>query len=96
MSFGWNCMFRKGQWLEFRRFVLLQRQNVGSRINYINKEISRIGEIRITYEKVGEGEDQVCTEKRVGLKVDVNSAEYLPILPWDSDTLVRLSLVIPW
>ena len=29
-------------------------------------------------------------------KVDVNSADYLPILPWDSDTLVRLSLVIPW
>ena len=74
MSFGWNCMFRKGQWLEFRRFVLLQRQNVGYRINHINKEINRIGEIRITYEKVGEGEDQVCTEKRVGLEVDVNSA----------------------
>ena len=74
MSFGWNCMFRKGQWLEFRRFVLLQRQNVGYRINHINKEISRIGEIRITYEKTGEGEDQVCTEKRVGLEVDVNSA----------------------
>lgn len=73
MSFGWNCMFRKGQWLEFRRFVLLQRQNVGYRINYINKEINRIGEIRISYEKVGEGEDQVCTEKRVGLEVDVNS-----------------------
>lgn len=74
MSFGWNCMFRRGQWLEFRRFVLLQRQNVGYRINYINKEINRIGEIRITYEKTGEGEDQVCTEKRIGLQVDVNSA----------------------
>lgn len=74
MSFGWNCMFRKGQWLEFRRFVLLQRQNVGYRINYINKEISRIGEIRIIYEKVGEGEEQVCTEKRVGLEVDTSSS----------------------
>jgi hypothetical protein len=73
MSFGWNCMFRKGQWLEFRRFVLLQRQNVGYRINYINKEISHIGEIRISYEKVGEGEDQRVTEKRVGLEVGVNS-----------------------
>jgi hypothetical protein len=52
----------------------LQRQNVGYRINYINKEISRIGEVRITYEKTGEGEDQICTEKRVGLEVDVNSA----------------------
>ena len=74
MSFGWNCMFRRGQWLEFRRFVLLQRQNVGYRINYINKEINRIGEIRITYEKAGEGEDQVCTEKRIGLQVNVDSA----------------------
>ena len=73
MSFGWNCMFRKGQWLEFRRFVLLQRQNVGYRINYITKELSRIGEIRISYEKVGEGEDERVTEKRVGLEVGVNS-----------------------
>lgn len=73
MSFGWNCMFRKGQWLEFRRFVLLQRQNVGYRINYITKEISRIGEIRISYEKVGEGEDERVTEKRVGLEVGVDS-----------------------
>ncbi|PIW61944.1 hypothetical protein [Shewanella sp. CG12_big_fil_rev_8_21_14_0_65_47_15] len=29
-------------------------------------------------------------------KVDVNSPEYLPILPWDNDTLVRLSLIVPW
>ena len=74
MSFGWNCMFRKGQWIEFRRFVLLQRQNVGFRVNYITKELERIGEIKISYEKVGEGEDQRVTEKRVGLSVDVNSS----------------------
>ncbi|MGL4712414.1 MAG: hypothetical protein ACRCWP_07605, partial [Shewanella sp.] len=29
-------------------------------------------------------------------KVDVNSSEYVPILPWDSDTLLLLSLVVPW
>ncbi|MCT7948042.1 hypothetical protein Q4Q49_18685 [Shewanella sp. SP1S1-7] len=29
-------------------------------------------------------------------KMDVNSTGYLPILPWDNDTLVRLSLIIPW
>lgn len=29
-------------------------------------------------------------------KVDVNSPDYLPILPWDNDTLVRLSLIVPW
>lgn len=74
MSFGWNCMFRRGQWLEFRRFVLLQRQNVGFRINHINKELERIGNIRISYEIVGEGEDQKMTEKRVGLEVDISSA----------------------
>lgn len=29
-------------------------------------------------------------------KVSVNSPGYLPILPWDNDTLVRFSLVVPW
>lgn len=74
MSFGWNCMFRRGQWLEFRRFVLLQRQNVGFRINHINKELERIGNVKVLYEKVGEGEDQIVTEKRVGLEVELDSA----------------------
>jgi len=74
MSFGWNCMFRRGQWLEFRRFVLLQRQNVGYRLNYIEKELANIGNIRIIYEKVGEGENQKVTEKRVGLEVDIESS----------------------
>ena len=74
MSFGWNCMFRKGQWLEFRRFVLLQRQNVGYRIDYINKELERIGQVKVIYERVGEGENQRVTEKRVGLEVNLNSA----------------------
>lgn len=74
MSFGWNCMFRKGSWLELRRFVLLQRQNVGNRINYINKELERIGNIKVLYEKSGEGEDQIITEKRIGIEVDLDSA----------------------
>jgi len=26
----------------------------------------------------------------------VHSPNYLPILPWDNDTLVRFSLVVPW
>ena len=51
MSFGWNCMFRRGSWVEFRRFVLLQRKNVPDRILSINKELSRIGQIEIEYEK---------------------------------------------
>lgn len=74
MSFGWNCMFRKGQWLEFRRFVLLQRQNIPHRIAHINKELQRIGHVRVLYERIGEGEDQKITEKRVGLEVQVNSS----------------------
>ncbi len=74
MSFGWNCMFRKGQWLEFRRFVLLQRQNVPYRIAHINKELQRIGHVRVLYERIGEGEDQKITEKRVGLEVEINSS----------------------
>ena len=74
MSFGWNCMFRRGSWLEFRRFVLLQRQNVGERINYINKELQNIGEVRVLYETVGEGQDQKMTEKRIGLEVSMNSS----------------------
>ena len=67
-------MFRRGSWVEFRRFVLLQRQNVGDRINYITKEIQNIGEVRVLYETVGEGEDQKMTEKRVGLEVSMNSS----------------------
>ena len=74
MSFGWNCMFRKGQWLEFRRFVLLQRQNVPYRIDYINKEIQRVGNIRVLYATEGVGEDQKMTEKRIGLEVGENSS----------------------
>ena len=74
MSFGWNCMFRKGQWLEFRRFVLLQRQNVPYRIDYIENELSRIGNVKVLYATEGEGEDQKITEKRIGLEVDINSS----------------------
>ena len=70
MSFGFNCMFRKGSWLEFRRFVLKQRENVPDRILYITKEIARIGEIEITYEK----SDGRTTEKRTGLSVSTDSA----------------------
>ena len=67
-------MFRRGQWLEFRRFVLLQRQNVPQRINYINKELQRIGNVRILYETIGEGENRKVTEKRVGLELEANSS----------------------
>jgi hypothetical protein len=74
MSFGWNCMFRRGQWLEFRRFVLLQRQNVPTRILYLNKEIQKIGHVKITFATEGEGEDQKITEKRVGLEIESNNS----------------------
>ena len=67
MSFGWNCMFRKGSWLEFRRFTLLQRKNIPDRILTINKEIGRIGEVSVSYEK---SESGVMTEKRKGFEID--------------------------
>jgi hypothetical protein len=70
MSFSWDCMFRKGQWLEFRRFVLEQRRNVPDRVLVINKEIERIGEVSILYE-LKEG---VRTERREGFFVDPSSA----------------------
>lgn len=66
MSFGWTCMFRKGSWLEFRRFALNQRQNVPDRFLYIQREIDRIGNITITYEEV----DGRRTEKRTGISVN--------------------------
>ena len=69
MSFGWNCMFRRGSWVEFRRFVLLQRKNVPDRILHINKELSKIGQIEIEYEK-SEGR---VTEKRSGFFVERNT-----------------------
>jgi len=32
MSFGWTLMFREGQWLELRSFLLKQRANVKERL----------------------------------------------------------------
>ena len=74
MSFGWNCMFRKGSWIEFRSFVLKQRQNVPSRLIYIREELNKIGEVKVKYERIGEGAEQKITEKRVGLEVNANSS----------------------
>lgn len=56
MSFGWNCMFRRGAWLEFRRFALLQRKNVDSRIRVINAELSNIGNVKVLYHKPNEAQ----------------------------------------
>lgn len=71
MSFGWTCMFRKGSWVEFRRFALLQRKNVADRISHINREINKIGNIVIEYERAEGGK---VTEKRTGFSVAENSA----------------------
>jgi len=71
MSFGWTCMFRKGSWVEFRRFALLQRRNVEGRIFHINQQINKIGSIVIQYERAEGG---TVTEKRVGFSVASDSA----------------------
>lgn len=75
MSFGWSIMFRKGAWEEFRRFSLLQRQNVPSRVRVLDKEISKIGQIRIRFERaVTEDGESRMTERRAGLDIKEGTA----------------------
>lgn len=74
MSFGWNIMFRRGAWTEFRRFTMLQRQNIPSRISLINREISRIGNIRVVYQRSDpENRRSPMSERRIGLEVNEGS-----------------------
>lgn len=70
MSFSWTCMFRHGSWMEFRRFVLNQRQNVPSRVASINAELDRIGSVSILYKIEGDR----CTERRDGFLVPPESS----------------------
>lgn len=75
MSFGWNMMFRKGSWEEFRRFALLQRQNVPDRVLQINRELSKIGSIRVGYARsIPEDKNSPLTERRVSLDVQTGSS----------------------
>jgi hypothetical protein len=75
MSFGWNLMFRKGAWDEFRRFALLQRQNVPSRVIMIDREVSKIGNIRVSYQRSDTNDKtSPMSERRIGIEVKKNSS----------------------
>lgn len=74
MSFGWTMMMRRGAWDEFRRFALLQRMNVPSRINQINKDLDKIGKITILYQKENpEDKFSRMIERRQGILVNEKS-----------------------
>lgn len=71
MSFGWNVLFRTGSWLEYRAFILNQRRNVVSRIEAIDRELSKIGRVKVLYQRENpEDPESNMTEKRVGLEID--------------------------
>ena len=71
MSFGWNVLFRNSSWLEFRGFILNQRRNVRSRIDAIDSELSKIGRIKVLYERRDPSDSKSeMTEKRIGLEIE--------------------------
>lgn len=70
MSFGWTFTFRRGAWNEFRRFALLQRQNVPDRVIMIDKELSRLGKVSILYQRKDiEDPQSEMSELRKGITV---------------------------
>lgn len=68
MSFNWTMLFREGSWVEFRSFALKQRQNVQLRFDTIQYELSRIGNVSITYQRDPNNELKM-TERRLGINV---------------------------
>jgi len=75
MSFGWCVLFRQGSWLEFRDFALKQRKNVVSRLDVIQSEISKIGNVTAVYARAEtDNPKSAMTEKRVGFYVTPNSS----------------------
>jgi len=68
-------MFREGQWLELRSFLLKQRENVDSRVTYINRELKKIGDVSVLYEREDPNDNtSKITEKRKGIIVEKNSS----------------------
>ncbi len=75
MSFNWTVLFRRGSWMEFRNFALNQRKNVPSRLEVIQSEISKIGQIRIIYQRANPDDiTSPMTEKRIGLDISDNTS----------------------
>lgn len=73
MSFGWLGKFRKGSWLAFRKFILQERRDIGSRLAMIEAELKRIGKVIVEYKKVDENGIVKVTEERIGFRVTPNS-----------------------
>ena len=61
-------LFREGSWVEFRSFALKQRQNVQLRFDTIQYELSRIGNVSITYQRDPNNELKM-TERRLRILV---------------------------
>ena len=75
MSFGWLTTFRQGAWREFRRFVLEERRDISARLDVIDAELLRIGEVRIFYKaEVDDLGNRTGTGKRTGMYVTPGSS----------------------
>lgn len=67
MSFNFLGTFRKGSYMEFRKFVTNQLRSVKPRLQVIEMELKRIGEVEIVWH-VDEN-DGFVTERRRGYKI---------------------------
>lgn len=65
-SFTFSSRMREGQWRAFRRFMLEERRDAAMRVQAIEAEQDRIGQITIRYAKNADGE---VTERRQKLIV---------------------------
>jgi len=75
MSFGWLGTFRQGSWQAFRRFVLEERRDIAERINVIESELIRIGEVTILYASTTDDEGNTeVTEERLGFSITEDSS----------------------
>lgn len=75
MSFGWLGVFREGSWRAFRKFLLHEARDAPKRIDVINAELERIGQITVIYANEILGDDQTrTTERRTGLIVTPGSS----------------------
>lgn len=75
MSFGWLGTFRQGSWQAFRRFLLEERRDIAERINVIESELIRIGEVNVLYASTTDDEGNTeVTEERQGFSVTEDSS----------------------
>ena len=51
MGFRWLSMTRRGSWISFRKFILEEKRDVGSRIATIDQELDNIGTLFVVYKK---------------------------------------------